>query len=86
MTRRAILVGALVSLALAAVLGAQHEEHGSPRATAPLTILQLNDVYSTTPVDDVEGRIIIARSPGRVPEPAFGRGRATRRSGTAAAD
>jgi 5'-nucleotidase len=31
---------------------AQHDaDLGSPRATAPLTILQLNDVYSITPVD-----------------------------------
>ena len=45
------------ALAIALVLGmgwpavAQRDEPGSPRAAAPLTILQLNDVYSITPVE-----------------------------------
>jgi 2',3'-cyclic-nucleotide 2'-phosphodiesterase (5'-nucleotidase family) len=39
---------------------AQQEEPGSPRAQAPLTVLQLNDVYSTTPVNDVGGLARIA--------------------------
>jgi 5'-nucleotidase len=34
---------------------AQHEEPNSPRASAPLTILQVNDVYSTVPIDGLGG-------------------------------
>ena len=39
---------------------AQRDDVGAPRATAPLTILQLNDVYSTTPVADVGGLARVA--------------------------
>jgi 5'-nucleotidase len=45
-------------LAIALVIGArwtavaQHDDPGSPRARAPLTILQLNDVYSIGPVEN----------------------------------
>jgi 5'-nucleotidase len=39
---------------------AQQEETGSPRARAPLTILQLNDVYSTLPVDGLGGLARVA--------------------------
>ena len=38
----------------------QLEDPGLPRATAPLTILQLNDVYSTVPVDGMGGLARIA--------------------------
>jgi 5'-nucleotidase len=48
----AALVGVAVS--------AQQEEPSSPRARAPLTILQINDVYSTLPVDGVGGLARIA--------------------------
>ena len=39
---------------------AQRDDVGAPRATAPLTILQLNDVYSTAPVADVGGLARVA--------------------------
>jgi 5'-nucleotidase len=38
----------------------QQEEPGSPRARAPLTILQMNDVYSTVPVDGLGGLARVA--------------------------
>jgi 5'-nucleotidase len=38
----------------------QQEEPGSPRASAPLTILQLNDVYSTVPIDGMGGLARVA--------------------------
>jgi 5'-nucleotidase len=47
-------------LAIALVAGArwtafaQHDDPGSPRAGAPLTVLQLNDVYSIAPVENGE--------------------------------
>src|SRR4030095_1660037 len=41
-------------------LVAQQEEPGSPRATAPLTILQLNDVYSLLPIDGAGGLARVA--------------------------
>src|SRR5437899_3354292 len=40
---------------------AQQEEPSSPRARLPLTILQLNDVYSTVPVDVPGGAGGLAR-------------------------
>jgi 5'-nucleotidase / UDP-sugar diphosphatase len=42
------------------VVHAQQEDLGSPRAAAPLTILQINDVYSTVPVDGVGGLARVA--------------------------
>jgi len=39
---------------------AQQEEPSSPRAAAPLTILQINDVYSTVPVDGAGGLARVA--------------------------
>jgi 5'-nucleotidase len=36
------------------------QEPGSPRAEAPLTLLQLNDVYSTVPIDGVGGLARVA--------------------------
>jgi 5'-nucleotidase len=65
MTRAALRVSALVA-ALVALCGgsipalAQRDDPGSPRATAPLTILQLNDVYSIAPVDGAGGLARVA--------------------------
>ncbi|MQA31842.1 MAG: bifunctional metallophosphatase/5'-nucleotidase, partial [Luteitalea sp.] len=60
-------VSALRALVLvAAVCGtstfaaAQRDEPGSPWADSPLTILQLNDVYSITPVDGAGGLARVA--------------------------
>lgn len=39
---------------------AQFEEPSSPRLKAPLTILQINDVYSTVPVDNLGGLARVA--------------------------
>lgn len=39
---------------------AQQEEPGSPRARAPVTFLQINDVYTTVPIDDVGGLARVA--------------------------
>jgi 5'-nucleotidase / UDP-sugar diphosphatase len=41
-------------------VAAQEEASGAPRARAPLTILQINDVYSTLPVADQGGLARIA--------------------------
>src|SRR5688572_14437046 len=38
----------------------QPDEVGAPRLDAPLTILQLNDVYSTVPVDGAGGLARVA--------------------------
>lgn len=49
----------LVTLVVACLVGpgltAQREEPGSPRAQSALTILQINDIYSTVPIDGVGG-------------------------------
>ncbi|HUR34440.1 MAG TPA: bifunctional UDP-sugar hydrolase/5'-nucleotidase [Vicinamibacterales bacterium] len=42
------------------VLHAQQEELSSPRRTAAVTILQMNDVYSTVPVDGLGGLARVA--------------------------
>jgi 5'-nucleotidase / UDP-sugar diphosphatase len=41
-------------------LHAQQEEPGSPQARAALTFLQINDVYSTTPIDGAGGLARVA--------------------------
>ena len=41
-------------------VGAQRDDIGAPRGAAPLTILQLNDVYSTGPVNDLGGLARVA--------------------------
>jgi len=41
-------------------LHAQQEEPGAPRARAPLTILQINDVYQTQPVNGLGGLARVA--------------------------
>ena len=55
--RRAFRTWALVVvlLTLASDAGAQQEELSSPRRTAAITILQVNDVYSIVPVDGLGG-------------------------------
>jgi 2',3'-cyclic-nucleotide 2'-phosphodiesterase (5'-nucleotidase family) len=65
--RWTLIAAALLWAALAPTLPpfsnavrAQQEDAASPRARAPLTILQLNDVYSTLPVDDVGGLARVA--------------------------
>lgn len=45
---------------LAPLHAAQQEEPTSPRARTPLTLLQINDVYSTVPVDGLGGLARIA--------------------------
>lgn len=45
---------------------AQQENQGAPRATAPLTILQINDVYSTLPVDGMGGLARVATFKQRI--------------------
>jgi 5'-nucleotidase len=47
-------------------LYAQQDEPGSPRATSPLTILQINDVYSTVPVDGAGGLARVATLKQRI--------------------
>ncbi len=58
MKRLALLLCALV--AAVGITRAQQEEPSSPRARAPLTILQVNDVYSTTPIDGAGGLARVA--------------------------
>jgi 5'-nucleotidase len=58
LTRSLAALAIVVALAVAAV--AQQEEPGSPRSRAPLTILQINDVYSTVPVDGLGGLARVA--------------------------
>ncbi|HJZ74212.1 MAG TPA: bifunctional metallophosphatase/5'-nucleotidase [Vicinamibacterales bacterium] len=58
---RGRLTGAcIVAAAIVASVAAQRPEPGSPRARAPLTILQINDVYSTSPIDGVGGLARVA--------------------------
>jgi len=42
------------------VLSGQQEESTSPRASTPVTFLQINDVYSTVPIDGVGGLARVA--------------------------
>lgn len=65
---RAVIV--LVALAAASPLHAQIEEQvSSPRLAAPLTILQLNDVYSTVPVRDTGGLARVATLKKQLTQP-----------------
>ncbi len=57
---RRIAIVAVAVAAIAAPARGQQEEPGSPRANAPLTILQINDVYSTVPVDGAGGLARVA--------------------------
>jgi 5'-nucleotidase len=63
MARRSLIRALVLAFAVAAVVtrgSAQHEEPGSPRARSSLTILQINDVYSTVPVDERGGLARVA--------------------------
>ena len=60
---RAIVIAALVFGSAEArhyVLRAQQEEPTSPRASTPVTFLQINDVYSTVPIDGLGGLARVA--------------------------
>jgi 5'-nucleotidase / UDP-sugar diphosphatase len=46
--------------ALSSVLHAQQEEPTSPRASTPVTFLQINDVYTTVPIDGLGGLARVA--------------------------
>jgi 5'-nucleotidase len=50
-----VLVIALVFSSASGAALAQRDDPGSPRAAAPLTVLQLNDVYSIGPVESGQG-------------------------------
>jgi 5'-nucleotidase len=50
------------------VVSAFAEEPSAPRARAPLTILQINDVYSTVPIDGVGGLARVATLKRRLSE------------------
>lgn len=63
LTRLALLVLVLVATG---DLRAQYDVTGAPRAGAPLTILQINDVYSTVPVDGRGGLARVATVKQRV--------------------
>src|SRR5205085_5963059 len=59
--RRLIRACALAAIVVAStVIAARQEEPGSPRARAPLTFLQINDVYSTVPIDGAGGLARVA--------------------------
>jgi 5'-nucleotidase len=63
MARRTVIravAPAIVALVCVASLFAQQEEPGAPRSRAAVTILQINDVYSTTPIDDRGGLARVA--------------------------
>jgi 5'-nucleotidase / UDP-sugar diphosphatase len=52
--------GHYISRAFGEIAFAQQDELGSPRRQSQLTILQINDVYSTTPIDGVGGLARVA--------------------------
>ena len=58
--RAAALAVAIFAAALSAPAAQQSDDPGAPRAAAALTILQLNDVYSTVPVDGAGGLARVA--------------------------
>src|SRR5204862_6774269 len=65
MIRRLALVFTLVLIVVGPPQGghylrAQQDEPGSPRRQAQLTLLQINDVYSTVPINDVGGLARVA--------------------------
>ena len=59
---RLIRAGIVAAIALSAITAvpARQEEPGSPRARTPVTFLQINDVYATSPIDDVGGLARVA--------------------------
>ena len=58
--RAQALAVAILAVALSAPAAQQSDDPGAPRVGAPLTILQLNDVYSTVPVDGAGGLARVA--------------------------
>jgi 5'-nucleotidase / UDP-sugar diphosphatase len=54
------LAVAILAAAVSAPAAQQADAPGAPRVGAPLTILQLNDVYSTVPVDGAGGLARVA--------------------------
>src|SRR5262249_54507822 len=62
LTRAAALfaLAALLATTLARGVHGQQDDPGAPRNVAPLTILQINDVYSTIPVNGVGGLARVA--------------------------
>jgi 5'-nucleotidase len=62
----AILTALSVVSGPSRTLFAQEEEPGSPRVTAPLTILQVNDVYSIAPIDGAGGLARVATLKQRI--------------------
>jgi 2',3'-cyclic-nucleotide 2'-phosphodiesterase (5'-nucleotidase family) len=70
--RAPVAIIAIIAIAAASVIAAparagrhaqvpaQQDEPGSPRTQAPVTILQMNDVYSTVPVDGLGGLARVA--------------------------
>jgi 5'-nucleotidase len=63
---RRILFAFVGSIVLSTSALAQQEEPGAPRANAPVTFLQINDVYQTAPVDNVGGLARVATIKRRV--------------------
>ena len=61
---RAVLLAAAFLASASAY--AQQEEPGAPRANAPVTFLQINDVYQTVPVDGVGGLARVATIKRRI--------------------
>src|SRR6188474_1826689 len=59
-SRAAALALAIFAATFVAPTAQQADDPGAPRVGAPLTILQLNDVYSTVPVDGVGGLARVA--------------------------
>jgi 5'-nucleotidase len=47
-------------MSASAIVLAQQDDPGAPRAASPLTILQINDVYSTMPIDGAGGLARVA--------------------------
>jgi 2',3'-cyclic-nucleotide 2'-phosphodiesterase (5'-nucleotidase family) len=58
MTR--IIKHIVLAFAITATVFAQQDDPGSPRRLAQLTLLQINDVYSTVPINDVGGLARVA--------------------------
>ena len=55
-------------VSVSAVAAAQQEDPGAPRAASPFTILQINDVYSTMPIDGAGGLARVATIKQRLVE------------------
>ena len=51
---------AALSIVCGTIAAARQEEPGSPRARTPVTFLQINDVYATSPVDGAGGLARVA--------------------------